>query len=97
MDFESVLPLIIALVGSAGLWTYLSTRAKNAHERALKDEESKADFNDTLKEQVERLALKIDDKTEQIEKLLKEIAELRAELSAAQVTISHLEALLRTR
>jgi peptidoglycan hydrolase CwlO-like protein len=97
MNFESALPLLIALVGSAGLWTYLSTRAKNAHERALEDHATRADFNDTLKEQVDRLAAKLDDKTEQIEKLLKEIAELRAELSAAQVTIRHLENLLRTR
>jgi peptidoglycan hydrolase CwlO-like protein len=97
MDFESVAPLLITLVGSAGLWTYLAARAKHAHERALEDQASRADFNETLKEQVDRLADKLDDKTEQIEKLLKEIAELRAELSAAQVTISHLENLLRTR
>lgn len=97
MTLEDYMPLLIALVGSAGLWTFLSNRAKQAHERALADKESRAEFSDTLKEQVDRLASKLDDKTEQIEQLLKEIAELRSELSAAKVTISHLESILRTR
>jgi len=97
MQLETYLPLLIALIGSAGLWTYLSTRAKLAHERSLREEDTRDDFNETLKEQVDRLADKLDDKTQQIEKLLKEIAELRSELSAAQVTINHLETLLRNR
>lgn len=97
MTIEQLLPVIIALIGSAGLWTYLSNRAKHAHEKALKDEARDAEFNDTLRAQVDRLAGKLDEKTEQIEKLLKEMAELRSELSAAQVTITHLENLLRSR
>ena len=97
MTFEQILPLLVALIGSAGLWTYLSARSKHAHERALADKESRAEFSETLKDQVDRLATKLDDKTEQIEQLLKEIAELRSELSAAKVTINHLESLLRTR
>jgi len=97
MTAEQLLPVLIALIGSAGLWGYMSKRAQNAHERALKNGERDAEFNETLKTQVDRLAGKLDEKTEQIEKLLQEMAELRSELSAAKVTITHLETLLRNR
>jgi len=97
MTVEQLLPVLIALIGSAGLWTYMSKRAQHAHEKAIKEDQRDAEFNDTLKAQVDRLAGKLDEKTEQIEQLLKEIAELRSELSAAKVTINHLENLLRTK
>ena len=52
MTFDSMLPIIIAALGSAGLWGFLSLRAKQAHEKALKDDVRSAEFNETLKEQV---------------------------------------------
>lgn len=91
MSSDQIVTIIIALIGSAGLWTYLSTTSKNAHERALRDASSRAEFSETLREQVERLAAKLDEKTDQIEQLLKDIAELRSQLTGAQTTIAHLE------
>tara|TARA_B110000971_G_C19554868_1_gene296125 strand:- start:15 stop:290 length:276 start_codon:yes stop_codon:yes gene_type:complete len=87
---EHIVTLVLALAGSAGFWSFINMREKNKREDDLK-------YGTTLKEQVDRLSDKLDAKTEQIEQLLKEIAELRSELSAAKVTITHLETLLRSR
>tara|TARA_B110000046_G_C12984627_1_gene394998 strand:- start:1504 stop:1779 length:276 start_codon:yes stop_codon:yes gene_type:complete len=87
---EHIVTLVLALAGSAGFWSFINMREKNKREDDLK-------YGTTLKQQVDRLSDKLDAKTEQIEQLLKEIAELRSELSAAKVTITHLENLLRSR
>ena len=87
---EHIVTLVLALAGSAGFWSFINMREKNKREDDLI-------YGTTLKQQVDRLSDKLDAKTEQIEQLLKEIAELRSELSAAKVTITHLENLLRSR
>lgn len=97
MDYQQFMPIILAVIGSAGLWGFLSQRSKMAHEKSLKEGEKEAQFNDTLKEQVERLATKIDKLTEDKEKLLLEMADMKAELAEANATIKHLEELLRSR
>ena len=90
MGIEHIITLCVALLSSAGFWSFMSMREKSKRDAA-------AEYQNTLKHQVDRLAEKLDDKTGEIEHLLKEIAELRAELSAAKVTITHLETLLRNR
>jgi chromosome segregation ATPase len=97
MDFESLAPILIALVGSAGLWGFLSTRAKQEHERRLKQDSTSAEFNETLKEQVETLNFKVDKLVLEKEELLKAIADLRAELAEARATVQHLESVVRLR
>jgi len=54
-------------------------------------------FTDTLVQQVERLAARVDTMNDDKELLLREIAELRADLGEAQTTIKHLEEMLRHR
>jgi len=90
VGIEHIVTLAVALVGSAGFWSFVSMKEKTRREAAT-------EYQNTLKTQVDRLALKLDEKTSEIEGLLKEIAELRSDLSAAKVTISHLENLLRTK
>lgn len=97
MNFEQLSPILIALVGSAGLWGFLTLKAKQNHERALRSEEKTAEFNDTLKEQVESLNIKVDKLLSEKEELLKAIADLKSDLAAAKVTIQHLESLVRHR
>jgi len=97
MDYEQFMPVLIAIVGSAGLWGYLSQKSKMNHEKALKDDAKSAQFNDTLKEQVDRLADKLDKLTEDKEKLLIQMADMKAELAQAHATIKHLEELLRAK
>lgn len=97
MELEAVMPIIIALIGSAGLWGFLSLRAKQSHEKALKDEARSAEFNDTLKEQVDRLAEKLDKVLADKEELLIQMADMKAELAQANATIKHLEEMLRAR
>jgi len=97
MNFEQYVPILIALVGSAGLWGFLSLKAKQNYEISLKEDERSAKFNETLKEQVDRLAEKLDILTDQKEELLREMADMRAELAEARVTIKHLEEMLRNR
>lgn len=97
MAFDQLIPVLIAAIGSAGLWGFLSLRAKQAHEKALKDDAKSAEFNETLREQVEKLADKIDKLTSDKEELLREMSDMKAALAEANATIKHLEELLRQR
>lgn len=97
MNMEALMPIAIALIGSAGLWSFLSMRSKFAHERSMKDDEKSAVFNDTLREQVERLSTKLDKVIADKEQLLLEMADMKAELAQANATIKHLEELLRAK
>lgn len=97
MDLEMLTPIIIAVVGSAGLWGFLSLRAKQAHEKSMKSDAKDAVFNETLKEQVERLSDKLDKVIADKEELLMQMADMKAELAQANATIKHLEELLRAR
>lgn len=97
MTFEQMLPIIIAALGSAGLWGFLSLRAKQAHERSLQDDAKSAQFNETLRDQVERLSEKLDRVIADKEQLLIEMSNMKASLAEANATIKHLEELLRQR
>ena len=97
MTFEQMLPIILAALGSAGLWGFLSLRAKQSYEKSLRDEDKSAQFNDTLKEQVERLSDKLDKVIADKEQLLIEMSDMKAQLAEANATIKHLEELLRQR
>lgn len=98
MSFDSsMLPIILAVLGSAGLWGFLSLRAKQSHEKALRDDNKNAEFNDTLKEQVQRLSEKLDKVIADKETLLFEMADMKAKLAEANATIKHLEEMLRQR
>ena len=97
MTFEELAPIIIALVGSAGVWGFLTQKAKQNHERMLKQDASTAEFNDTLKEQVTSLGVKVDKLVVEKEELLNAIADLRAELAEARATVQHLESVVRLR
>ena len=97
MDYQQFLPIIVAVIGSAGLWTFLSQKAKLTHEKNMKDGATVAQFNDTLKQQVEGLVKKVDKLSEDKEKLLLEMSDMKASLAEANVTIIHLEEMLRAR
>ena len=97
MNFDQVSPLLLALIGSAGLWGFLSLRAKQAHEKSIKSEEKSAEFNDTLRIQVDRLSEKLDKVIADKEQLLLEMSDMKAALAEANATIKHLEEMLRQR
>lgn len=97
MDSTQIMTLAVTLLGSAGAWGFLTLKAKQNHEKALKDDATVAQFNDTLKEQVDRLASKLDKLTEDKENLLLQMADMKASLAEANATIKHLETLLRSR
>ena len=97
MTFDQLSPLLLALVGSAGLWGFLSLRAKQSHEKSLKTESKSAEFNDTLRIQVDRLSEKLDKVIADKEKLLIEMSDMKAALAEANATIKHLEEMLRQR
>ena len=94
MKPEAIMPLAVAILGSAGLWTYLKMRSEHNYKAALAEREDRAEFNDTLRMQVERLSTKLDKLSDDKEQLLKEIASLRHELGEAKATIKHLEMML---
>lgn len=97
LDLDILTPILVALIGAGGLWQLLSLRAKQAHEARLADKEERGEFNDTLKLQVDRLAEQVSTLTAQKEELLIAMSELKAELSAAKVTIAHLETRLMSK
>jgi outer membrane murein-binding lipoprotein Lpp len=97
MDYQQYIPIVIALIGSAGLWGFLSQKAKLTHEKNMKDGATVAQFNDTLKAQVDSLITKVDKLSEDKEKLLLEMSDMKAALAEANVTIKHLEEMLRAR
>ena len=97
MNFDQVSPLLLALIGSAGLWGFLSLRAKQSHEKSIKSEEKSAEFNDTLRIQVDRLSEKLDKVIADKEQLLLEMSDMKAALAEANATIKHLEEMLRQR
>ena len=97
MTFDQVSPLLLALVGSAGLWGFLSLRAKQTHEKSLKDDAKSAEFNETLRVQVDRLSEKLDKVISDKEQLLVEMSDMKAALAEANATIKHLEEMLRQR
>jgi outer membrane murein-binding lipoprotein Lpp len=97
MDYQQYIPVVIALIGSAGLWGFLSQKAKLTHEKNMKDGATVAQFNDTLKAQVDSLITKVDKLSEDKEKLLLEMSDMKAALAEANVTIKHLEEMLRAR
>jgi peptidoglycan hydrolase CwlO-like protein len=97
MNMDTLMPLAIALVGSAGLWSFLTMRNKLSHEKSMNDDARSAQFNDTLREQVDRLSDKLDKVIADKEQLLLEMSDMKAELAQANATIKHLEELLRSR
>lgn len=97
MNLDQVSPLLLAVIGSAGLWGFLSLRAKQSHEKSLKNDAKSAEFNDTLRIQVDRLSEKLDKVIADKEQLLLEMSDMKAALAESNATIKHLEEMLRQR
>jgi len=97
VTLNDIMPLLVALVGASGVWAYLTKKSEQRYLEAKGDREDRAEFNETLKAQVDRLSDKVDTLLEDKEDLLKEIAALRAELGEARATIKHLESMLMSR
>lgn len=97
IDMDMVTPLLVALIGAGGLWQWLSAKSKYAHQQAMQEREQRGEFNDTLREQVDRLSDKLDAVIADKEQLLREMSDMRAELAEANSTIKHLEEMLRNR
>lgn len=91
MSTDQLVPIIVALVSAGGLWTYLAKRAEHRFKADQEDSNQRAEFQETLKEQVDRLSVKLDKVLEDKEQLLREVSELKASLARAEATIQHLE------
>ena len=91
------MPFVVAVLGSAGLWSYLATRYRAQHDKAMQEATVLSQYTTNVKEQVDKLSAKLDELTHDKEQLLMEIADLRAELAEANATIKHLQELLRAR
>jgi len=91
MNMDMITPIVIALIGAGGLWQLLSLKAKHHHEAMMKDRSERNEFNDTLKQQVDRLASQVNELVSEKEALLQSIGDLKADLAAAQATIKSLQ------
>ena len=97
MTVNDFMPLLVALVSASGVWAYLTKKSEQRYLEAREDREDRAEFNETLKAQVDRLSDKVDILIQDKEDLLKEIASLREELAEARATVKHLESMLMSR
>lgn len=97
MDWTPIIIAAIGVLGTGGLWQWMQTRSKLSAEAKAADNADKAEFRDTLKAQVEMLQKENKELREKVEQLLKEMAEVKAELAAANATIKYLEEQLRNR
>ena len=97
MPIEQVVALVAALGGASAFWKYLTDKAKQENEQLMADKEARAEFNTTLRAQVDLLMAKVDTLVEEKEELLEAIADLKAELGEAKATIKHLEDVIRLR
>ena len=98
--FEQWVPIIVAsisVIGGAGFWSWMQKKAQLAHDSAVAEAADRVEFRETLRLQVDRLTEQVDTLISEKEGLLREMAQLRADLSAAQTTIMHLEEALRNR
>ena len=97
---EQLVTIILALIsvlGGAGFWGWMQHKSKLAHEAKAAETADKNEFRETLKVQVDRLADQVNQLFTEKEKLLREVAELQAKVSAQAVTIQHLEERLRNK
>jgi len=97
VTLNEIMPLLVALAGASGLWAYMSKRAEQKFLTSKDERATRAEFNQTLKAQVDKLSDKVDVLIADKEELLHEIATLRAELGEARATIKHLETMLMTK
>lgn len=97
MPIEQVVALVAALGGASAFWKYLTDKANRENEILLADKESRAEFNTTLRAQVDMLMAKVDRLVDEKEELLEAMSQLRAELGEAKATIKHLEDVIRLR
>ena len=97
MDWTPIIIAVIGVLGTGGLWQWMQTKAKLSAEAKAADNADKAEFRESLKAQVDTLQKENKDLREKVEQLLKEMAEVKAELAAANATIKHLEETLRNR
>ncbi len=81
-------PIIVALLSSAGIWRFFQARTEQEHER-------RSEFRRTLQDQIDTLSEQVGKLNYQKESLLREIGELREALAEAKTTILHLQELLR--
>jgi len=63
----------------------------------MKDSETRIQFSDTLRIQVETLSEENKELHVKVEHLLKEMAHIRADLAESKATIKHLEEMLRNK
>lgn len=97
MDWTPIIVAAIGILGTGGLWQWMQVKSKIAADIKAADKADKAEFRESLKAQVETLQKENKDLREKVELLLKEMAEVKAELAAANATIKHLEEKLMNR
>lgn len=97
MPLEHIVALVAAIGGAGAFWQYLNNRAMRENEMLLADKESRAEFNTTLRAQVDMLMAKVDKLVDEKEELLEALMEVKAELAEARTQVKHLEEIVRMR
>jgi len=97
MDWTPIIIAVIGVLGTGGLWQWMQVKSKLSAEAKSAENADKAEFRESLKAQVDMLQQENKELREKVEILLKEMAEVKAELAAANATIRHLEEKLRNR
>jgi peptidoglycan hydrolase CwlO-like protein len=96
-QLTTIIVAFISVLGGAGFWGWMQHKSKLAYAAKAADKADKNEFRESLKAQVDMLQQENKDLREKVEQLLKEMAEVKAALAAANATIKHLEEQLRNR
>jgi predicted nuclease with TOPRIM domain len=91
MDWTSIAVALIGLAGSAGLWSWFRMKAELSAETKKNEKAERVAFRENLEDQVETLHDENKDLREKVERLLIEMAEVKAQLAEAHATIRYLE------
>lgn len=96
-NLTTILVAGITVVSGAGFWSWMQKKSELAYARTEQQNNETVQFRETLKSQIDGLheenrALRL-----KVEELLRDTADLKAELADAKATIRHLEQQLMMR
>jgi uncharacterized protein (UPF0335 family) len=97
MPLEHIIALVTAIGGAGAFWQYLNAKAERENERLMADKETRAEFNTTLRAQVDMLMSKVDKLVDEKEDLMTALMEVKEDLAEARAQVKHLEDIVRLR
>ena len=91
MNLNDLTPILVAIVGGGGLWTYIGIKSKQSHELKLQEKDTSGEFKENLMERIKIVSSENKDLHNKVEELQQKLMEVSIALAASQEKIKHLE------